>query len=124
VTLIKYLGASNISGKDFGIITKPRGQNVLEGGMPFYSVYSCKEGHVAVGNLEPKFYAEMVRGLDLTEEERTFCEGGQFTEEQDQLRSLLTRKFMEKTAKEWESHFNSYDTCITEIKSPFVDATR
>ncbi len=41
--------------------------------MSFYSVYACKEGHVAVGNLEPKFYAEMVRGLDLTEEERAFC---------------------------------------------------
>lgn len=48
------------------MITKPRGENILEGGAPFYSVYKCKEGYLAVGNLEPKFYMEMIRGLDLT----------------------------------------------------------
>ena len=29
---------------------------MLEGGAPYYSVYKAKEGSVAVGNLEPKFY--------------------------------------------------------------------
>jgi hypothetical protein len=29
---------------------------MLDGGSPFYSVYNCKEGKLAVGNLEPKFY--------------------------------------------------------------------
>ena len=41
---------------------------MLEGGAPFYSVYECKEGHLAVGNLESKFYLEMIRGLPLSEE--------------------------------------------------------
>jgi alpha-methylacyl-CoA racemase len=64
--LIKYFGAFNISAKEVGMITKPRSENVLEGGAPYYSVYKCKDGFVAVGNLEPKFYMEMIRGLNLT----------------------------------------------------------
>lgn len=42
---------------------------------------------------------EMIKGLDLSEEERQFCEEGQHTDEVAKLRDILTRKFMEKTAE-------------------------
>ncbi len=51
VQIVKYFGAFNISAKEVGMIRKPRGENVLEGGAPYYCVYPCKEGVIAVGNL-------------------------------------------------------------------------
>lgn len=51
ISLLRYFGAFFISAKANHLIVNPRGQNILEGGAPFYSVYKCKEGLVAVGNL-------------------------------------------------------------------------
>ena len=43
-----------------------RGANLLDGGAPFYDTYQTADGgHVAVGALEPKFYAELLAGLGL-----------------------------------------------------------
>jgi alpha-methylacyl-CoA racemase len=63
--LAQYYGAFNISAKDNGFLRNPLGKNLLDGGAPFYSLYPCKGGTLAVGNLEPKFYQEMVKGLKL-----------------------------------------------------------
>ena len=44
-----------------------RAANLLDGGAPFYGVYRCAcGGFIAVGALEPQFYAELLRlmGLD------------------------------------------------------------
>src|SRR5215467_4443327 len=43
-----------------------RGTNVIDGGAPFYDTYGTADGkHMAVGALEPKFYAELLDRLDL-----------------------------------------------------------
>ena len=43
-----------------------RGSNLLDGGAPFYDTYPTADGKfVAVGALEPKFYAELLAGLGL-----------------------------------------------------------
>jgi crotonobetainyl-CoA:carnitine CoA-transferase CaiB-like acyl-CoA transferase len=68
VNLLKYYGAFFISAKANNMIAQSRGKNILEGGAPFYSVYKCKQGYLAVGNLEPKFYSAMIEGLNLEEE--------------------------------------------------------
>ncbi|MEP6598900.1 MAG: CaiB/BaiF CoA-transferase family protein [Actinomycetota bacterium] len=40
----------------------PPGGNLLDSGAPFYEVYACADGaELAVGALEPKFYAELLR---------------------------------------------------------------
>src|SRR5580698_5285476 len=44
-----------------------RGSNLLDGGAPFYDTYVCADGGcVAVGALEPQFYAALLDGLGLT----------------------------------------------------------
>ena len=46
-----------------------RGTNLLDGGAPFYDTYACADGrHVAVGAIEPQFYAAARRraGPDRT----------------------------------------------------------
>jgi alpha-methylacyl-CoA racemase len=43
-----------------------RGVNLLDGGCPFYDTYTCADGRfVAVGALEPHFYAALLQGLEL-----------------------------------------------------------
>jgi alpha-methylacyl-CoA racemase len=45
----------------------PRGTNMLDTGAPFYDVYECADGtYVSVGSIEPQFYAELRRLLDLS----------------------------------------------------------
>ena len=43
-----------------------REANLLDGGAPYYDTYTCADGrHVAVGPLEPRFYAQLLDGLGL-----------------------------------------------------------
>ena len=43
-----------------------RGTNNLDSGAPYYDSYRCADGeYVAVGALEPQFYARLLEGLDL-----------------------------------------------------------
>jgi alpha-methylacyl-CoA racemase len=44
-----------------GSWTDERGANLLDGGAPFYDTYTCADGRwIAVGALEPQFYAEFL----------------------------------------------------------------
>jgi alpha-methylacyl-CoA racemase len=46
---------------------RERGVNPLDGGAPYYDTYETKDGgYVAIGALEPQFYAELLKltGLD------------------------------------------------------------
>ena len=47
-----------------------RGVNLLDGGAPFYDTYQCADGGwVAVGALEPQFYAALLEALGLAGDE-------------------------------------------------------
>src|SRR6476660_8456818 len=47
-----------------GLWSDDRGVNMLDGGAPYYDTYTCADGrHIAVGAIEPQFYAEMLKGL-------------------------------------------------------------
>lgn len=40
---------------------KPRGENALDGGAPWYDVYECKDGgYMSLGAIENHFYAEFL----------------------------------------------------------------
>ena len=46
-----------------------RGANLLDGGCPFYGTYETADGgYMAVGALEPQFYAEFVGLLGIADE--------------------------------------------------------
>jgi alpha-methylacyl-CoA racemase len=47
---------------------RTRGGNLLDGGAPFYDTYATSDGrHVALGALEPKFFAELAQRIGLPE---------------------------------------------------------
>ena len=52
-----YLSSFIVNSKRSGTWNQPRGNNLLDGGAHFYSVYQCKcGGYMSIGCIEPKFY--------------------------------------------------------------------
>ncbi|QIX02283.1 hypothetical protein AMS68_007800 [Peltaster fructicola] len=91
-----------------------RGHNVLDGGCPYYDTYETKDGqYMAVGALEPQFFAVLLKGLDISasqlegrREDKSTWSG---------MRTLFTAKFKEKTRAEWEAIFDGTDACCTPV---------
>ena len=52
--------------RQIGFWSDERGTNMLDTGSPYYDTYECADGgYVAVGAIEPQFYAELLDGLGL-----------------------------------------------------------
>ncbi|MFV9453455.1 CaiB/BaiF CoA transferase family protein [Rhodococcus sp. NM-2] len=98
-----------------------RGTNVFDGSAPFYDTYECSDGkYVAVGALEPQFYAELLRVLDIvpaTLGHQRDVEGWPL------VRKLFTEKFASRTRDEWAARFADVDACVTPVLD-FDEAAR
>ncbi|WP_066374542.1 CaiB/BaiF CoA transferase family protein [Herbidospora mongoliensis] len=82
----------------------PRGTNLLDGGAARYDTYETKDGKfMAVGALEPQFYAELLRGLELSDPPEPL------------LRDRLTEAFKTRTRAEWEAVFAGSDACVAPV---------
>jgi alpha-methylacyl-CoA racemase len=98
-----------------GIWTDRRASNLLDGGAPFYDTYACADGrYVAVGALEPEFYAALLAGLGLAGEDlpRQLDQSGW-----PRLRSRFTEVFASRTRDEWAAAFADTDACVTPVLS-------
>jgi alpha-methylacyl-CoA racemase len=93
-----------------------RGENLLDGGAPFYDTYATADGrYVAVGALEPHFYAALLAGLGLSD--------AGLPEQGDQsrwpeLRAALATRFATRTRDEWTAVFADTDACVSPVLSP------
>ena len=98
-----------------GMWNDVRGTNMLDTGAPWYDVYECADGrHVAVGCIEPQFYAEMVEKLGL--------DPAALPHQQDisrfgELRAILTETFLKHDRDHWAEVFKNSDACVTPILS-------
>ncbi|MCW3472818.1 CoA transferase [Rhodococcus pyridinivorans] len=91
-----------------------RGCNMLDGGWPFYAVYECSDGkHVAVGALEPQFYAELLRLLDLDIDPKNQHDRNQW----GALRRTLVETFKQRTRDDWATFFEGSDACVAPVLS-------
>jgi alpha-methylacyl-CoA racemase len=93
--------------------TDRRGTNLLDTGVPWYDVYLTSDGeYVAVGALEPGFYAELLRGLELDPAEvPDRSDPGQWPS----LRALFARTFAARTQAEWQDRFDGTDGCVSPV---------
>ncbi|XP_060837312.1 alpha-methylacyl-CoA racemase [Rhopalosiphum padi] len=107
---ISYVGSWLMCTQDSMIWGKPKGQNLLDGGMHFYDTYETKDGKwMAVGAIEPEFYKVFIEGLGLNIDE---------IEQMDNFesnREIISKKFKEKTREEWCNIFESKDACVTPV---------
>ena len=99
------------------------GTNLLDTGAPFYDTYACKDGaFVAVGAIEPQFYALLLEGLGLG----AGAGGDGLPDQMDvprwgELRQAFAAAFKTRTRDDWASVFDERgdfaDACVTPVLS-------
>ncbi|MCJ1258517.1 Isopenicillin N epimerase component 2 [Lignoscripta atroalba] len=108
-----YLAEMMRLGKKTPLWNQPRGENILDGGCPWYDVYECKDGgYMAVGALEPQFFTELIEGLRL---DKTLLSERNDRAHWPKIRDLFQHTFKTKTRKEWEAVFDGKDACCTAV---------
>ena len=97
-----------------GLWSDRRGENLLDGSAPFYGTYRCADGgHVAVGCLEPEFYAAFLAVLELADDPL-------FAHQHDrsawpEMAKRLEATFAERARDEWATLFAGRDACVTPV---------
>jgi alpha-methylacyl-CoA racemase len=98
-----------------GLQSEQRGTNLLDGGAPFYDTYETKDGqHVAVGALEPQFFAELLSKLGI--------DAASLPPQMDRahwpaLAQKLAETFKQKTRAEWCALLEGSDACFAPVLS-------
>jgi alpha-methylacyl-CoA racemase len=96
-----------------GAWIEERGHNRTDGGAPYYHVYETKDGeHVAIGSIEPQFYALLLKHTGLA--------GEPLPEQTDRtawpdMRERFARIFREKTRAEWVAIMEQTDICFAPV---------
>ncbi|WP_123632151.1 CaiB/BaiF CoA transferase family protein [Salinisphaera orenii] len=89
-----------------------RGTNLLDGGAPFYDTYKTRDGrHVAIGAIEPQFYALLLEKTGLQEE----LGARQSSSDWPAMRRALARVFRQKTRDEWCEIMEGTDVCFAPV---------
>ena len=91
-----------------------RGANILDGAAPFYRSYRCADDrHIAVGCIEPEFYAALLRVLDLADEPlfaHQYAEPAWPT-----MCARLEALFATRARDEWAAAFTGQEACVTPV---------
>ncbi|SFN51367.1 alpha-methylacyl-CoA racemase [Pseudonocardia ammonioxydans] len=93
--------------------------NLLDGHAPFYRTYRCADGRfVAVGAIEPQFWAELLDGLGLDPAELPSRDD---PASWPALGTRFAEVFGARTRDEWAAVFAGSDACVTPVLS-FAEA--
>lgn len=99
-----------------GIWSDDRDANLLDGGAPFYDVYETADGkYVAIGSLEPQFYALLLEKLGLKDD-------ALFTAQMDRsqwpaMGEKIAAAVKTKTRDEWAAVMEGTDVCFAPVLS-------
>ena len=103
-----------------GFFREERGTNLLDTGAHFYEVYETSDQkYVAVGAIEPQFYALLLEGLGLSASDLP----AQMDRSQWRaMKERFTEIFLTKTRDKWTEIFESVNACVTPVLSPLEAA--
>jgi len=102
--------------KHAGQWTEEPGTNFLDSGAHFYEVYECADGgFMAVGAIEPQFYAELLRILELPADELPQWDRERWPEFKQRLADVFRRR----TRDEWAAVFEPAEACTTAVYGLF-----
>lgn len=110
---VAMLMGAMIGAHQSGFWSDERGTNLLDSGAPFYDCYECADGrYVAVGAIEPQFFAQLIEGLGL--------DADAVPDQHDPaawpaLRQVLAREFARRDRDEWAAHFAPTDACVAPV---------
>lgn len=111
-------GAAHLSSflykfRSAGFWSDDRGTNMLDSGAPFYDTYQTKDArYVAVGAIEPQFYAALLRGLGIDASTMPH----QLDRSQwEATAQKLAQIFATRTRDEWCAVFDGTDACVAPV---------
>lgn len=91
-----------------------RHANLLDGAAPYYRCYRCSDGKfVAVGALEPQFFALLLEGLGLPHDMFVQADRSGWSH----MAEIFEAKFAAKSRDEWAEVFALTDACVTPVLS-------
>jgi alpha-methylacyl-CoA racemase len=94
-----------------GMMSDDRGSNLLDGGTPYYDTYECADGeYMAVGALEPQFFAELARVLAIPD-----LPAQSDIAQWPRMRELFAETFASRTRAEWTEAFDGVDACVSPV---------
>jgi alpha-methylacyl-CoA racemase len=113
-------GSAVLTAMLYGLVAQGRwsttpGTNFADTGAPYYEVYQTADGkHVAVGAIEPRFYATLLDKLGLpAEDEITQNDRSRWP----QAKRRFAEIFRTRTRDEWTACFEGTDACVTPVLS-------
>jgi alpha-methylacyl-CoA racemase len=90
-----------------------RGQNVLDSGAPWYDTYATRDGRfIAVGAIEPRFYAALVERLGL---DPAALPAQDDRARWPELRERFAAVFRTRDLDEWCASFAGVDACVAPV---------
>ena len=102
---------------EFGVWKEERGANILDTGAPFYEVYETSDNkYIAVGAIEPQFYAELLKGIGLDSSDDLPAQMDR--DAWPAMKERFATIFKSKTRDEWEKIFEGTDSCVAPVLSP------
>ena len=90
-----------------------RESNLLDGGAPFYRTYRTRDdGFMAVGALEPQFFAALLTGLGLDPADV----GDQYDRSGwESMSTRIAAEFASRSRAEWVDRFSGTDVCVSPV---------
>jgi alpha-methylacyl-CoA racemase len=90
-----------------------RESNLLDGGAHFYGTYECADREfIALGSIEPQFYAESCRLAELTD---LIYAGQMDAKNWPAMKAKMAEVFKRKTRAEWCTIMEGADVCFAPV---------
>jgi alpha-methylacyl-CoA racemase len=101
--------------KGMGMWRDERRANLLDGGAPFYDTYRCADGGwLAIGALEPQFYAELLRILEI---DPATLPAQMDRDGWPAIRAAITTAVASRSRDDWTARFAGTDACVAPVLS-------
>ena len=107
------LSAGRFAGRASGSQSIERGNNLVDGGAPFYDTYVCSDGKfIALGAIEPQFYA---RFRELCELKDPLFDDQMNKSKWPEQKQHLTAMFRTRSRADWVALLGNDDTCVAPV---------
>jgi alpha-methylacyl-CoA racemase len=94
----------------------PTGTNIVDTGAHFYNTYETADGrYMAVGAMEPQFYARFLEGLGIADDDLPpQMDAGSWPMMKERVAAI----FVTRTREDWTEIFGALDACVVPVLSP------
>lgn len=108
-SLMTHVAAQSLRGR----WSERREDNMLDGGAPYYAVYETADGkHMAVGAIEPQFFALLCERIDVPQHLR---DAQQDRARWPALRDAIAAIFRTRTRDDWARLLEGTDACCAPV---------